>query len=449
MKLKSVISLILVFAVLSFCGCTEQGTKPIYQSEHFAFTDDMTMYMVSYTRMMMRNEMISEGVDLKKSLADQKRSDGKTWEDYLFEKTAESMKDILLYCEAARSEEYQITEGMSYKASEMVSYLSATADEAGYTAEEYIREVYGENVTLDALEVCTQMMALCESYQITLSDRVEVTETEAEEYANANPDKFLKFNALRFTTKDKEVADKLSSAKDDAEFLQIVGGESGYSLTDTDKNGIPDDIEPKGIVVKTDPAGDFVKAEGREIHDTTVTEKDGEYTVTMVMSLPDKQYDFLWDYRMLYLSTESSSDPEGDLNSLIEQWKDKEGGEEGFANLCARYSDDPSAYYGGLYSDVSLFELPVNFMLWLCDTARVEGDTTVIPSEDGGAYMLYYISGNKQRWLAEATNAIKSEKAEAEIEKARKDIESHFVINDDLLRTIVTDIAAEAMEKEK
>lgn len=449
MNIKRILSLFLVLCTLAAVSCGNGGDSEVYLSENFSFTEDMATYMASYTRLMLRDEMLAAGVDMEAPLSEQEKSDGETWEDYLFTKTSESMRDILLYCEAALHDRYTLGEGMAYKANETLSYISGMASDNGYTAEEYVKLIYGSGVTVDSLSICTQMMALCEGYDLELTESIEITDEDAAIYADENPDIFLKFDALRYTSDDKVLADSLTGTKDSGEFLSIMSKVSGIDLTDSDKNGIPDSLEVKNVSVASDVAGEFAKEEGRVRGDSCMTEKDGKYTVTMLLSLPERSTEPLWNFRMIYISTEASTDPAEDAASLLDQWKEKGSGEEGFANLAARYSDDPAAYYGGLYSGTSAESIEnESIAQWICDGTRTYGDTTVIPDEDGGAYMLYYISGNIQSWMHEAIVTARSDKADEKIASLEADIKSKFKLDEDRLREIVEKVLEEYEKSE-
>ena len=444
MRIKSIIAVILVLAsVLSVVGCSkEEKTESVtvFSSEHFTFSEEMVYYMVYYTRMMLKNEMLASGVNTTKPLKDQIRSEGETWEDYLYEKVNEGIEKILVYCEAAYIDDYKISEGMSYKSSETVTYLSNIASEMGVTPEEYVKDMYGEKVTLDGFRVCTEMLALCEGYEMDYLTGIEVSDEEAQSYAEENPDELLKFSALRYSTTDSELADKLAAASNTEEFVKALNSVSGLNRTDTNKNSIPDFIEIIGISVAADEEGEFAKKPGIKIGSTTTSEKNGTYTVTMMTSLPVRNMDVMWDFRMLYMSDKSSSNPTEDLTSLIDQWKKKEGGETGFANLCARYSDDPSAYYGGLYSNTATYDMPSELVsAWVCDLNRQPGDTVVLTDDNNGAYMLYYIDGLNTGWAKEAETLIRNNKMEEKIASMEDGIKEKFSIEDELMRQIVED----------
>jgi len=438
MRSKNIISVILACAMLLFCGCSGAGKDEyVIKSKNYTFTSEMVEYMVVYTRSMLEDEMKEAGVDGSKPLSEQMYADGKTWEEYLQDKTRENIEYILLYCEAASLDGYTPDEGTLYKANENVSYIDRLAKDAGLSVEEYVKKSYGESVTLEGIRICTEMMAVCEGYELSLSEKTDVSEDDIAEYASKNRDELLRFDALRYTVNDKAVADELMLCADAKSFAGKVSSVSGTDLTDKDKNGIPDLCEVRRVSVVSDPAGEYANDPERKVGDVTVSEKNGEYTVTMILTLPEMDETPLWDFRMVYISSGTSNDPYGDAKSLIEQWKEKNGGETGFSNLAARYSDDPTAYYGGLFSGTSKADMPTEKVAeWVCDSARITGDATAIEAEDG-AYMLYYIGGNIPSWQREVSQRIKSDKAKEKIASVEDGIRSEFVINDKLFAKIV------------
>ncbi len=444
MKLvKSIISVILTVTLLCTFGCGDSsGNKndkknlPM-ESPNFIFTEDMVLYMVSYTEMMYAEEMNAAGVDYTKPLSEQKRNDDESWGDYIYKKTLENMEYMMLYSEAAYKDDYTVSEGMLYKANESISLISTTASDAGKTVEEYIKELYGEDVTLEGLETCTQMLALCEGYQIHLEDSAEITHENIEKYVEEHTNDFLKFDALRFTTTNKVFADELAAAETKADFLAILGKVSGIDLTDADKNGITDMFEVNNVPVSADIAGEAVLEEGRAVEDVVIIEKDDQYVVTMFLSLPEKKTDPVYDYRMIYISRESSTDPYVDASSLRDQWIEKKGGEEGFANLAARYSDDPSAYYGGRIAAAKEDFPNESISVWVTHESRKEGDTTMLPGGEEGAYVIYFIRGNVPMWEYEVETVLRQKYAEEHVSGMKDEIKKSIKTNEKLIRELV------------
>ena len=441
--LRSVISVILAVSLLCTFGCgddaeKDQDKKEIpMESPNFLFTEDMVLYMISYTEMMYADEMNAAGVESSQPLSGQMRTEDESWGDYIYKKTLENMEYMILYCEAAYKDDYTVSEGMLYKATESVSYFSTAAKDMGKTVEEYIAELYGENVTLEGLETCTQMLALCEGYEIFLQDSAEIDKDMINEYAEKNENDFLKFDALRFTTKNKVFAEELAAAESKKDFLAILGKVSGIDLTDSDKNGITDIFEVNDAAVSSDIAGEAALEEGRETEDTVIIEKDEKYIVTMFLSLPKKDITPVYDYRLIYISTESSTDPYADASSLRDQWIKKNGGEEGFADLAARYSDDPTAYYGGRTVETKDAMPNDSVRTWVTHESRKEGDTTRLPGGEEGAYIIYFIDGNIPLWEYEAINALRQKYSTEHVESLKDEIKKTIKSNEKLIRELV------------
>ncbi len=441
MKLRSLIAILLACSLLFMFGCSDDKKEDIavvLESDNFVFTEDMALYMLAYTRMMLDTEFNSAEVDDSKPLSQQMRTEDESFADYLYRMTVNNIENITLYCEAAYKDDYTVDEGMLYKANETIEYLGSTASDVGMTVEEYITDLFGEGVTLEGLETCTQMMAMCEGYEIYLKDSFDVSDVEISTYSSEHPDDFRKFDALRFTTVNKVFADELAASKSSEEFMSVMSRVSGIDLTDSNKNSIPDILEVNDATVSADIAGEFAGREGAAPGDTTVKDNgDGSYTVTILLSTPKMDDTLTWDFRMIYISSESSTDPYSDAASLRDQWIEKEGGETGFANLAARYSDHPSAYYGGRISGVAKDEMPSDGVSsWLCVDVRKEGDTTMAPGGDDGAYILYFIDGNVPRWKYEVVDTIKSNRAKDKVSGMEKDIRKEFKFDEETMRKI-------------
>ena len=438
MKPRSVLAFFLLAALFLFSGCGgDDVPNVVCRSENYSFTADMAAYMAAYTKLALADEMAAAVMDDSKPLAGQTSADGESFEDYLFEVTVQNIEKILLYCEAARADGYVPGEGMIYKANETVTYLSSKAEEAGMTAEEYLKESFGDKVTLSGYQTCVEMMVLCEGYELSLISAEEVTSDEAEAYADSHSGDFLKFDALRYSTSDRELAEMLASSETSEDFLKIISSVSGISVTDKNKNKIPDEIEVYAAV-SADPAGEFASEEGRSRWDTYMSESDGSYTVTMLLTLPHRDEEPVWNFRALYISSESNSDPMYEAESLLEQWKEKQGGETGFSNLAARYSDNPTAYYGGLFSGISRDDMPSTKVAdWICSSGRIAGDTAVVDDGDDGAYMLYYIDGNIPRWKYTASQAVKAERIDQKMSESEEEIKKSFVFDNDALRKLI------------
>ena len=75
--------------------------------------------------------------------------------------------------------------------------------------------------------------------------------------------------------------------------------------------------------------------------------------------------------------------------------------EDSFAELAAKYSEDPgSADNGGLYTNVAKGYMVPTFEEWSLNSARKHGDTGIAESEHG-LHVMYFV-GTRETWQAEA-----------------------------------------------
>lgn len=434
MKICKIVAAALTVAIL-LCGCSG-GDRVVYESRNFHFTEAMATYMVYYTRTLLEDEMKAAGVDEEKPLSEQARDDGETWADYLMTTVLDNMERISLYCEAARNAKYAVSEGMQYKSSENLIYLQDLAEQMGMTDAEYVKAAFGDAVTVEAFSTCLEMMTLCEGYELALYDEIEVTDSEISAYADENPEEYLVFEALRHTTADKALADSLAAAEDPAGFVKIMSAVSGMNVTDSDKNGVADVLEVSSSI-SDDDSGEFAAADGRAVGDTETVEENGKYTVTMITRLPARDVTRVYDFRMIYISSESSTDPAGDAESLLDQWKEKGSTEEDFSNLAARYSDDPSAYYGGLYSGMTKEKITnAEIAKWVTGD-RKAGDTAIIPNGDEGTYMVYLSEGGLSQWKYDAMYDLKDDRIDERIEALKTELADSFKADEATIRKYI------------
>lgn len=423
MKKRIVCALLALLTLMSvFAGCGKKAAPPVMYSENYSFSEAMARYMLSYTATSMQDELRAEGCDLKKPLSEQYRESGESFADYVVQKTAENMEMILSYSEAALKSEFILSEGMLYRAQETVAYLSQLAQEYGMSDEEYVTYAFGKGVTYEAYRVCIEMMTLCEGYDLYLFDGADVSLEDASAYADKNADKYLTYDCLRYTVKDKTVADALAAATTAEEFALELKKVSGINISDSDKNGIPDVAEYRAVNVKDDASGKFASEDGRKVNDTNITEDEDGFTVTMILTLPARNTVSLWDFRAVFFSEETAEGSYEDCVSLIEQIREKGTGEEGFTNIAYRYSENGYAYFGGLYSGVPKSGMPASSVSdWICDPARKKDDMTAVADGTNGSYMLYFLDGPLEAWLYYARADMKNEAAEAAFEKLKED----------------------------
>lgn len=99
---------------------------------------------------------------------------------------------------------------------------------------------------------------------------------------------------------------------------------------------------------------------------------------------------------------------EKEANELLDQWKQGEATEESFGKLAEEKTEDPgSQETGGLYQNVKVGDMVVEFEAWCFDESRKPGDTGVVKTSYG--YHVMYYSADQLQWLYECRNAALNE----------------------------------------
>ena len=121
---------------------------------------------------------------------------------------------------------------------------------------------------------------------------------------------------------------------------------------------------------------------------------------------------------------------EKEANALLDQWKQGEATEESFGKLAEEHTDDPgSQETGGLYQNVKVGDMVVEFEDWCFDESRKPGDTGVVKTSYG--YHVMYYSADQLQWLYECRNAALNEELGKIIDNAAASYE--FSVNYDKL----------------
>lgn len=105
---------------------------------------------------------------------------------------------------------------------------------------------------------------------------------------------------------------------------------------------------------------------------------------------------------------------------IRDEWLEKDGTEEGFADYAAQYSADPgSSENGGLYQDLTAeTNFIQGFKDWYLDETRQPGDTGFVKNTQSSVqgYHIMYFSGSKEMWNIAVSEKILTDKVTQLIE---------------------------------
>lgn len=109
-----------------------------------------------------------------------------------------------------------------------------------------------------------------------------------------------------------------------------------------------------------------------------------------------------------------------EAQAMLDQWKNNDGSEDGFAELAKNHSaDGGSSTNGGLYEDLDVNTSFVEeFKNWYLDESRKVGDTGIVKSVYG--YHIMYLSATAPNWKSACTEGVITERSEALVQDCMK-----------------------------
>lgn len=107
---------------------------------------------------------------------------------------------------------------------------------------------------------------------------------------------------------------------------------------------------------------------------------------------------------------------EAEIQKIYDEWLTGDLSEQSFHDYAVKYSEDGSAYLGGLYEDVTQGYMVEAFDAWCFDESRKPGDHGLVKTQYG--YHIMYFVGSQQLWYAQAEADLLSDMLSAEVPAA-------------------------------
>ena len=149
---------------------------------------------------------------------------------------------------------------------------------------------------------------------------------------------------------------------------------------------------------------------------------------------------------------EAKTEAQKKVDKILKEYKEKGESEDAFAELAAKYSEDPgSKDKGGLYENVRPGSFIPEYEAWSLDPARKEGDVETIFTDNQaykGFHIIYFKKIGRPVWKTAVQQALASEKFNAWI-KDNKDKMSFETVAEGLAYVLPYDEAAMAESLKK
>ena len=376
------------------------------------------------------------GPDFSSDLSTQMYSQTLSWKDYFEQETVSSLireKSLKAQADAA---------GFTYDTKEeydtFQQNVKDTADSAGITVKDLLQQMYGSYATIGRIKDMVEESIYANAYYTQISEEKTPSEAEIQAYYEEHKnnydsvDYYLTLVEAELPTKPTELADPVEETDEaaaDTEEQTYQPSEAEIEKAMADAKKLADAAED---VVKTD--GELRENEGYYsvsylTRDWLFDETRKEGDTTVIEDMSGHQY-YVLSFVKRYLDETPSADvriistDEENGQAILEEWQTGEATEESFGLLADKYNEGTSfTAEGGFYEAVSPSGTHEQIAEWLFDAGRKAGDTTVITTEEGYTYVLYYVGSNEPEWILDVRNTVLSDVMEAYLEEISADAE--------------------------
>lgn len=387
-----------------------------------------------YNYNLVKNNFISEnsyylslfGIDLSGDLSLQMYSDTLTYQDYFEQMAVESIADNKALRDQMRAAGFTYDTAEEYAKYEEA--LKEAASAAGMTEKAYLKQVYGAYATPSRLKgYITESIELGAYYEQVAEEKKPSAAEIQSYYEERRADydsvdyRLITINAelptepteLADPAEETEGADTGTYQPSDAEIeaaMQEARTKAEAALgTVSDQGELYENVSRSGIFSLLQ---DWLFEDGRQAGDSTIIENDNSH-LYYVAEFVDRYLDQTptVDARIIIVGTDSAVG----ADAMLEEWKGGAATEDSFADLADKYG---SSAEGGMYEGLVPGSMADALAEWLFDSARVGGETTVVPGGEGeSSYVVYYIGTNEPEWYLDIEATLLSERLEAYLQE--------------------------------
>jgi len=410
-------------------------------TEHFSFNRGEMTYLYAISYMSFLNKyyayLSAIGLDTEKSFKEQKStfSEG-TWFEFFMQQAKDYATNYLLFCEAAQELGLSLDESDKAFIQEEKKLLSEEAASYGWNVATFLSQLYGTNIEWQYMESCYEKMRLAQKAYDHLIANKQFSDEELEAEYKKNPNQYAVFDyyhvdlgdgedlsdeliaacregmekALSFEDFRTVVKDFLAKTRTTSD-LESMGGLESY----TDKY-----LSERLIQGESYMDNDFCRwVFSDESREEAVFQVESETTKATVayclMKKPHRDETPLVDVRHILIGLkayggnyEEISAARQEAERVMQEWLEKGGSEESFADLVSRYSSDSgSVSNGGLYANVEMGDMVESFNNWIFDESRKAGDYGIVETPYG-AHIIYFVR-KSLRWKVQTDDALFSE----------------------------------------
>ncbi len=443
------------------------------KSENYEVNNAMMQYFFNMQYQNYASTLQSMGVDTSKSLKDQIYTSDQSWFDWLMDMTVNNVKSMLVLCEAAKAEGFELTDAdkaeMDTAMDSLKAQMKEYANQNGLSETYVLRAIYGFGLKYGDIRDAMELNQLASAYSTKLSDSFEYGESDFTAYLEENKADFEKVDYMYYTftakadeeeeaestdtadTEDAEeetrsankqeaydlannLAQKLKAAETAGDDVAAIFTESVKTyLNDTvyadeeDADKKAESVEKdlyamKVTAASNDESSDFIKyafsddAKTEKVH-FIGNDNDGKYFVYYITEGSYIEEYNTKNLRLITLTDANDVDLSELYTKVMDEIEASDKSEDAFAQIAMTYSQDASAASnGGLYENQGKNDAGISKLgEWLYDDSRKAGDiesfSVAAETADGTNYMYiaYFIGDGEVKWQRDANQALVSE----------------------------------------
>ncbi len=402
--------------------------------------------------------------DFSKPLSKQTTTDENdetiTWQEYVYNKVIDSIKETYTFYLAAVKEnegkEPEITATQKSQLEQTLSEYREAAEKYGYTLSAYLVAVMGKGVTENVFRREAVRSYIADNYKSSISSEkveVEYTDADYDKYKQENPDNLkgvdvrifeadsekdakafkdaLKADGSNFTELAVQYAKdgfyKNYYAEDTASTIRFATRaffkNSSYSIANADDAGKDEDE-------RTYAGLDWLYSADRKAGDINQFSKTVVYVVSPAAE-PDSN---AINIRHILVSpkddpSKASEASDADwaaalkeAENILDQFNKSDKKAESFAALAGENSDDPgSKDNGGLYENVAPGQMVLPFNNWCFADGRKAGDTGIVRTESGYHIMFLDSETETPLWKSFAELQMSAKDSMSKADKLQED----------------------------
>ena len=351
-------------------------------------------------------------------------SDDMTWDAYFKEAAKKSLIQITMLKKGAAEKNITWNDDMQKELDSTMETLATYAKSAGKSEAEYIKQLYGSNMTIKIFKGILKDTIIASHYQQDYIDSLQYTDEELQKYYEENKNSFDVANYEMITFKGAAASTKDAAAA----VLETVKSGILPEKAAKEYESIATYSHPESGTYSGDAATKWVFDESRQEGDTEIVENGTSIYLLIFHSRSRNEYNTVDVRHILFKVDTSSLDSKADdyqakleelkagkkqeAENALQAWKDGDATEESFAALANKLSEDPgSNTNGGLYKQVYKGQMVSEFNDWCFDESRKAGDTGIVANDAaGGSYIgyhvMYFVGTDDPYWMVQVRNAM-------------------------------------------